>query len=66
MLYDGLNVAYAACCWFSADIRRLGKQGHHHDGDQAARRPDMMCSISGRPFTTPLFGVRGDWDQLIR
>ena len=30
-----------------------------------ARPPHMMCSISGRPFTTLLFGVRGDWDNAI-
>ena len=30
------------------------QQGHHHNGDQAARRPSMMCSICGRRFTTPL------------
>ena len=44
----------------------LYKQGHYHNGDQAARRPHMMCSICGRRFTTPLFGVSGDWDELIR
>ena len=42
------------------------KQGHHHKGDQAARRPHMMCSIFGRRFTTILFGIRGDRDELIR
>ena len=28
------------------------KQGHHHNGNQAARRPAVMCSICGRRFTT--------------
>ena len=37
----------------------LFKQGHHHNGDQAAGRPHMMCSICGRRFATPRFGVRG-------
>ena len=37
----------------------LKKQGHHHNGDEAARRPTMMCSICGRcpsnfqNFSTP-------------
>ena len=29
---------------------RYEQQGHHHNGDQAARRPHMMCSICGRRF----------------
>ena len=46
------------------------KQGHHHNGDQAARRPNMMCSICGRRFgcnfkgrlfDPPVWGVRGTW-----
>ena len=37
-----------------------------HNGDQATRRPHMMCSISGRRFKIPLFGARGDRDELIR
>ena len=41
-------------------------QGHHRNGNQAARRPHMMCSICGRRLTTPLFGVRGDRDELSR
>ena len=44
----------------------LLKQRHHHNGDQAVRRPHMMCSICVRRFTTPLFGVRWDRDELIR
>ena len=32
------------------------EQGHHHNGDHAARRPHMMRSICVRRFTTPLFG----------
>ena len=36
----------------------LSEQGHRHNGDQAAGRPHMMCSICGRRFTTPLFAVR--------
>ena len=35
------------------------RQGHHHNGDQAARRQRMMCSICGRQFANPRFGVRG-------
>ena len=35
---------------------RLREQGHHHNGDRAARRPHMMCSICVRRSTTPLFG----------
>ena len=42
------------------------KQGHHHNGGQAARRPDMVCIICGRRFTNPLFGTREDRDDLIR
>ena len=34
-------------------------QGHHHNGAQAARRPQMMCSICGRRFEMPPFGARG-------
>ena len=41
------------------------KQGHHHNGDQEARRLRMMSSICGRRFTIPLHGVRGDRDELI-
>ena len=33
------------------------KQGHHRNGDQAARQPHMMCSICGRRFATAPFGV---------
>ena len=43
------------------------EQGHHHNGDQAARRPLMMCSICVRRSTTTLFGVRGaDRADLIQ
>ena len=38
----------------------------HYNGDQAARRPHILCSICGCWFTTCLFGVRGDRDELIR
>ena len=41
------------------------KHGHHHNGNQAARRPRMMCSICGRQCTTPLFAVRGDWNESV-
>ena len=44
----------------------LSVQGHHHNGDQATRLPHMMCSICRRRFTTPLFGTRGDRDELIQ
>ena len=30
-----------------------------------AARPHMMSSICGRRFTTPLFGLRADRDELI-
>ena len=33
------------------------KQGHHHNGDQAARRPYMMGSICSRRFAITQFGV---------
>ena len=40
-----------------------GKQSHHHNGDQAARRPHMMCLTCGR---RPLcVEVRGDPDERI-
>ena len=42
------------------------KQGHHRNGDQAARRPHVMCSICVRRSTTPLLGVRTDRADLIR
>ena len=35
------------------------EQGHHHNGDQAAGRPHMTCSICGRWFTTPVWGTWG-------
>ena len=38
----------------------------HHNGDQAARRSYMMCSICGCRFMTLLFAVGGDRDELIR
>ena len=46
------------------------RQGHHHNGDQAGRRPPhdhMMCSICGRRFATAPFGVRGSrgWAHSI-
>ena len=36
------------------------KQGQHHNGDQATRRPYTvgLCSICGRRFATPRFGLR--------
>ena len=34
------------------------EQGYHHTGDQAARRPHMMCSFCGRRFATHRLGVR--------
>ena len=37
------------------DIREI--QGHHHNGDQAVRRPHMMCSICGRRFAIPWLGT---------
>ena len=47
-------------------ITIITRHGHPHNGDQAARRPYMMCSNCGRRLTTPLFGARGDWNELIR
>ena len=41
-------------------------EGHRHNGDQAARRPHVMCSVCGRWFATPRFGWRGVDDGLIR
>ena len=35
------------------------KQGHHHYGDQAARRPHTICSICGRQICNP--SVCGTW-----
>ena len=45
----------------------MQQQGHHHNGDQAARRPHMLCSICGRWFTTPLFGGTWglEWTHLV-
>ena len=48
------NISYRRCRMPSHTL-----QGHHHNGEQAARRPDMMCSICGRRFATPPFDVRG-------
>ena len=39
------------------------EQGHHHNGDQAARRIDMMCSICGCRFGCNLEG--GLFDPLV-
>ena len=36
----------------------IEKQGRYHNGDQAARQLDMICSICGRRFAKPQFGVR--------
>ena len=43
------------------------KQGHHHNGDEAARRLHMMCSICVRRSTTSLFvGTYGlGWPHLV-
>ena len=62
------QVALVTCiiCMLRYINDEKAKQGHHHYGDQAARRPHTMCSMRGRRFTTSLFGVRGDWDELIR
>ena len=30
---------------YQTDIMFAAEQGHHHNGDQATRRPHMMCSI---------------------
>ena len=60
---------FLACCVLTSPTGYscyYGKQGHHHNGYQAARRPHVMCSIYGRRFTTTLFGVRGDRDELIQ
>ena len=34
-------------------------QGHHHNGDQVARPPNMMRSICGRRYATSWFVIRG-------
>ena len=49
-----------------AETTTQGRQGHHHSGDQAARRPHMISSICGRRFTPLCMGVLGDRDELIR
>ena len=54
------------CLFLAVVTLQQQKQGHHHNGDQAARRRYMMCSICDRRFTTPLFWVRWDRDELIR
>ena len=58
-------VPYAFCSTTPVLCHTRGnlKQGHHHNGDQVARQPRSIC---GRRFTTPLFGVRVDRDELIR
>ena len=35
------------------------EQGHHHNGDEAARGSQVMCSACGRRCTTPRFRKRG-------
>ena len=48
---------------------QLAKQGRRHKGNQAARRPRMMCSICDRRFTydPSVWGyLRGDWDERVR
>ena len=47
---------WALLLWFHYLYTKQGH--HHHNGDQAARRPHMMCSISGRRFATLDFGGR--------
>ena len=52
--------------WMEAFCSQLNtKQGYHHNGDQAARRPQMMCSVCGPRFVTPWFGFVGVGDGLI-
>ena len=46
------------------EYRQATEQGHHHKGDQAARRPHMMFSISGRRFGCNL--KVGLFDPLVR
>ena len=43
---------------FSQYVLRYWQQGHQLTGDQAARRPHMMCSICGCRFATPAFVLR--------
>ena len=50
--YSMTGVSKVTCC--DSLCFCYCKQGHHHNGDQAVRRPHMMCSICGRRFTTPL------------
>ena len=40
-----------SCCFLEQ------RQGHHHNGDQAARWLHMMCLFCGRRFATSRFGV---------
>ena len=42
-------------------------QGHHHNGDQVARPPNMMRSICGRRYATSWFVIRGGhgWAHLV-
>ena len=40
-------------------MQLVEEQGHHHSGGQAAQQLCIMCSICGRRFATPSFGVRG-------
>ena len=57
---SGLHGVTAYCCY-------RGQQSHHHNGDHAARRPRMTCSICGRQlgcnfeggFSTPGLGLGG-------
>ena len=50
------------CTWNHS----LPGQGHHHNGDQAVRRPDMMCSICGRRFTYSVLGTWGSgWAHSV-
>ena len=55
------TIAFGAVIVIVSEYDGQVKQGHHHNGDEAAKRPHIMWSICGRRFTTPLFGAR--WDR---
>ena len=46
------------------------QQDHHHNSDQASRRPHMMCTIRDRRSATPRFAVvrggRGRAQSVVR
>ena len=52
----------------SGEPTPVQQQGLRHNGDQAARRTHITCSLwRGRRFATPRFGIRGSrgWAHLV-